>query len=114
MVMNLEALLAARLAGAFGAVAGRPVDPAVRVSQHADFQSNAVLALAHALRRPPREVAAEVVAAADLSGLATISVSGPGFLNLTVDDDFLASAAAGFPEPQPAGRTSPRRCTSAT
>ncbi|MFI6075605.1 arginine--tRNA ligase [Actinoplanes sp. NPDC051343] len=101
--MNLEALLAARLAGAFGAVAGRPVDPAVRVSQHADFQSNAVLALAHALRRPPSEVAAEVVAAADLSGLATISVSGPGFLNLTVDDDFLASAAAGFPEPQPAG-----------
>jgi len=101
--MNLEALLAARLAGAFGAVAGRPVDPAVRVSQHADFQSNAVLALAHALRRLPREVAAEVVAAADLSGLATISVSGPGFLNLTVDDDFLASAAAGFPGPQPAG-----------
>ena len=101
--MNLEALLAARLAGAFGAVAGRPVDPAVRVSQHADFQSDAVFALAHALRRPPREVAAEVVAAADLSGLATISVSGPGFLNLTVDDDFLASAAAGFPGPQPAG-----------
>ncbi|MEV6845105.1 arginine--tRNA ligase [Actinoplanes sp. NPDC051411] len=101
--MNLEALLAARLSAALTVVAGRPADPVIRASQHADFQSNAVLALAHALRRPPREVAAEVVAAADLSGLAAISVSGPGFLNLTVDDDFLASAAAGFPEPPPAG-----------
>jgi arginyl-tRNA synthetase len=92
MVMNLEALLADRLSSAFTAVAGRPVDPAVRVSQHADFQSNAVLALAHELHRPPREVAAEVTAAADLSGLATIEVSGPGFLNLTVDAAFLAEA----------------------
>jgi arginyl-tRNA synthetase len=105
MVMNLEALLADRLSSAFSAVAGRPVDPAVRVSQHADFQSNAVLALAHALHRPPREMADEVAAAADLSGLAAIDVSGPGFLNLRVDDGFLASAvgspveaAAGNPE----------------
>jgi arginyl-tRNA synthetase len=103
MVMNLEALLADRLSAALTTVAGRPVDPVVRASQHADFQSNAVLALAHALRQPPREVAAEVVAAADLSGLAEISVSGPGFLNLTVDDGFLASAASGFPEPPSAG-----------
>lgn len=96
--MNLEFLLAERLSTAFHAVAGRPVDPAVRVSQHADFQSSAALALAHALGRPPREVAAEIVAAADLSGLATISVSGPGFLNLTVDDGFLASAVTAPPD----------------
>jgi arginyl-tRNA synthetase len=91
-VMNLEALLATRLSAALSAVAGRPVDPVVRVSQHADFQSNAALPLAHALRRPPGEVAADVAAAADLSGLAAIDVSGPGFLNLTVDDGFLARA----------------------
>jgi arginyl-tRNA synthetase len=91
MVMNLEALLADRLSAALTTVAGRPVDPVVRASQHADFQSNAVLALAHELGRPPREVAAEVMAAADLSGLASVEVSGPGFLNLTVDDGFLAS-----------------------
>jgi arginyl-tRNA synthetase len=90
--MNLEALLAERLAAALTAVAGRPVDPAVRTSQHADFQSNAVLALARGLQRPPREVAGEVCAAADLAGLATVDVSGPGFLNLRVDDGFLSSA----------------------
>jgi arginyl-tRNA synthetase len=99
MVMNLEALLAERLSAALSTVAGRPVDPVVRASQHADFQSNAVLALAHALRRPPREVAAEVVAAADLSGLATVAVSGPGFLNLTVDDAVLVAALDAAPEP---------------
>jgi arginyl-tRNA synthetase len=104
MVMNLEVLLAARLSAALTVVAGRPVDPVIRASQHADFQSNAVLALAHALGRPPREVAAEVVAAADLSGLATISVSGPGFLNLTVDDAFLASAVMSSIE-APAGKS---------
>ncbi len=92
--MNLEALLADRLAAALAAVAGRAVDPAVRTSQHADFQSNAVLALARGRQRPPREVAGEVAAAADLAGLATVGVSGPGFLNLTVDDDFLTSALA--------------------
>jgi arginyl-tRNA synthetase len=92
--MNLEALLSDRLAAALAAVAGRPVDPAVRASQHADFQSNAVLALARGLQRPPREVAGEVAAAVDLAGLATVGVSGPGFLNLTVDDGFLTSALA--------------------
>ncbi|MBL7256288.1 arginine--tRNA ligase [Paractinoplanes lichenicola] len=89
--MNLEALLAARLAVAFEAVAGEPVDPLVRVSQHADFQSGAALALARRLGRAPREVAAEVLARSDLAGLATAEISGPGFLNLTVDDAVLAA-----------------------
>jgi arginyl-tRNA synthetase len=101
MVMNLEVLLADRLSAALSAVAGRPVDPVVRVSQHADFQSNAVLALARQLGRPPREVAAEVAAAADLSGLAAVEISGPGYLNLTVDDGFLASSVALPAEPVP-------------
>ena len=92
--MNLEALLAERLAAALAAVAGRPVDPAVRTSQHADFQSNAVLALARGVHRPPREVAAEVAARADLAGLAAVEVSGPGFLNLRIDDGFLTTALA--------------------
>jgi arginyl-tRNA synthetase len=90
--MNLEALLAGKLAAAFEAVAGRSVDPAVRASQHADYQSNAVLALARELGRPPRELAAEVSVEADLAGVAEATVSGPGFLNLRVDDEFLAGA----------------------
>lgn len=90
--MNLESLLHDRLAPALEAVAGHPVDPAVRSSPHADFQSGAPLALAKELGRPPREIAAEVAAKADLAGLAEIAVSGPGFLNLTVSDSLLTEA----------------------
>ncbi|WP_439427097.1 arginine--tRNA ligase [Micromonospora sp. LA-10] len=83
--MDLEKLLADRLAPAFATVAGVPVDPAVRRSQHADFQSDAALALARRLGRPPREIAAEVRERAALADLcAAVEVSGPGFLNLTV------------------------------
>jgi arginyl-tRNA synthetase len=83
-------LLADRLAAAFQAVAGVPVDPVVRASQHADFQSGAALALARPAGRPPREIAAGVAAEADLAGLAVVEVSGPGFLNLTVADELIA------------------------
>ncbi|WP_433494542.1 arginine--tRNA ligase [Micromonospora sp. CA-248089] len=83
--MDLERLLADRLAPAFAAVAGMPVDPAVRRSQHADFQSDAALGLARRLGRPPREIAAEVRERASLADVcAAVEVSGPGFLNLTV------------------------------
>ncbi|WP_435588105.1 arginine--tRNA ligase [Micromonospora aurantiaca (nom. illeg.)] len=83
--MDLERLLTDRLAPAFAAIAGGPVDPAVRRSQHADFQSDAALGLARRLGRPPREIAAEVRERAALADVcAAVEVSGPGFLNLTV------------------------------
>jgi len=73
-------------------VAGEPVDPAVRRSQRADFQSDAALPLARRLGRVPRDLAAEVVALADLRGLcSSVDVSGPGFINLAVDDGALAA-----------------------
>ncbi|MDG4804181.1 arginine--tRNA ligase [Micromonospora sp. WMMD980] len=85
--MDLEKMLSDRLAPAFAAVAGVPVDPVVRRSQHADFQSDAALALARRLGRPPRAIAAEVRDRAELADLCTsVEVSGPGFLNLTVAD----------------------------
>jgi arginyl-tRNA synthetase len=98
--MNLEALLSDRLAAALQAVAGRRADPAVRRSQHADFQSGAALPLARELGRPPRAIASEVLAAADLDGIAVGEVSGPGFLNLTIAEGLLASAA-GDPRLEP-------------
>ncbi len=101
LIMNLEALLAARLAVALEAVAGEPVDPVVRASQHADFQSGAALALARKLGRPPRQIAAEVAARADLAGLAEAEISGPGFLNLTVADDVLVALLAEPVAPPP-------------
>ncbi|MET8837766.1 arginine--tRNA ligase [Micromonospora sp. NPDC004540] len=89
--MDLEKLLTDRLAPAFATVAGGPVDPVVRRSQRADFQSDAALALARRLGRPPRAIATEVLERAELVDLCSAAeVSGPGFLNLTVADDALA------------------------
>ncbi|MGC3858561.1 arginine--tRNA ligase [Micromonospora chersina] len=89
--MDLEKLLTDRLAPAFATVAGEPVDPVVRRSQRADFQSDAALALARRLGQPPRAIATEVLERAILADLCSATeVSGPGFLNLTVADDALA------------------------
>ena len=70
--MSLEELLRERLATAFESVAGEPVDPAVRRSQHADFQSDAALALARQARPAARATIAErVVAARELADLCS-------------------------------------------
>lgn len=80
---TLETMLGERLAPAFAAVAGAPVDPAVRRSQHADFQADGALALARKLGRAPREVAAEVLRSVDLSDLVeSAEIAGPGFINI--------------------------------
>jgi arginyl-tRNA synthetase len=89
-VPDLEALLTARLAPAFAQVSGTAADPAVRRSHHSDFQADGALALARIGHRPPARIAAEVLAAADLTGLATAQVAGPGYLNLTVSTVALA------------------------
>jgi arginyl-tRNA synthetase len=94
-VPYLEELLRQRLATAFESVAGEPVDPAVRRSQHADFQSDAALGLARTLKDNPRAIAERVVAAADLAAVCTtVQISGPGFINLTVADTLLGELLA--------------------
>ncbi|MEV4480283.1 arginine--tRNA ligase [Micromonospora coxensis] len=93
--MDLERLLSDRLAPAFATVAGGPVDPLVRRSPRADFQSDAALALARRLGRPPRDIAADVLRHAVLDDVcASAEVSGPGFVNLTVADGALARMVA--------------------
>ncbi len=67
-------------------------DPVVRRSEHADFQSNAALALAKRARTRPVEVAGAVSEAlrSDIgTPVAEVTVSGPGFLNLTLADSAL-------------------------
>ncbi|MFB8087199.1 arginine--tRNA ligase [Streptomyces sp. col6] len=92
---NLEELLHQRLAPAFEAVAGAPVDPVIRRSQHAHFQSDAALALVRKIGGNPREIAARVVEAAQLDDLcSTVEISGPGFINLTLSDEVLARLLA--------------------
>ncbi len=81
--------LLSRLRVGFDAVAPG-ADPVLRPSEHADYQANGVMAVAKALGRPPREVAAEVVAHLEIADLADVEVAGPGFLNLRLSADYLS------------------------
>lgn len=77
------------LAAAFGAEYS-DADPLIRPSQFADYQANVAMSLSKRLRRTPREVAQEI--AAHLGGFpGTVEVSGPGFLNLTLSDEWIAA-----------------------
>jgi arginyl-tRNA synthetase len=70
-------------------------DPLIRPSQFADFQSNAALPLAKRLGRPPREIGAAIAARlADAPAVAAVEVSGPGFVNLTLADEWIAAQAS--------------------
>ncbi len=91
--------VASLLAPAFERVAGRAgVDPVVRPSDRAHAQANGALPLAKELGRPPRDVAADVIAALEahgsLKGVASVEIAGPGFLNLTFDPAFVAGQLA--------------------
>src|SRR5262245_37467376 len=91
-MMAVEGQLVDQFAAAFGEIAGGPVDPLVRRSRHADFQVDAALALGRRLGRPPRAIAADALARVDLSGLVeNASVSGPGFVNVTISDTALGA-----------------------
>ena len=85
-------LLALRFADAFAAVAGSPVDPVVRPSEHADAQVNGALSVAKSIGRAPRDVANDVVGRlGDVSDMcASVDVAGPGFLNVTFSASFIA------------------------
>ncbi|GAA6525840.1 arginine--tRNA ligase [Intrasporangium sp. DVR] len=73
----------------------READPVLRPSQFADVQVNAALALAKKVGAPPRDVAARIIEALDLDGVADrVEVSGPGFINVTFSDAWLAALLA--------------------
>ncbi|MCU1538724.1 MAG: arginyl-tRNA synthetase [Humibacillus sp.] len=94
MVSPLVALTP-RVQSAIAAALGdehRDADPVLRPSQFADVQVNAALALAKRVGMPPREVAAKIVESLDVAGICdAVEVSGPGFINLTFADPWLAS-----------------------
>ncbi len=70
------------------------VDPLIRPSSFADFQANVALPLGKRLGRPPREVATELAARLDVSGICEPpQVSGPGFVNFTLRDEWIGAQA---------------------
>lgn len=57
-----------------------------------DFQANCAMPLAKKIGKSPRDIAAEIVAALDVADLCeTPEVAGPGFINLKLKDDWIAS-----------------------
>ena len=70
-------------------------DPVVRRSDRADAQVNGSLALAKLLGKTPREVAQMVLDAANLSDVCSATeIAGPGFINITFANEFLAREIA--------------------
>jgi len=66
----------------------------VRRSQDArfgDYQANCAMPLAKQLKKPPRDVAAQILASLDVDDLCQPpEIAGPGFINLRIKDDWLA------------------------
>jgi arginyl-tRNA synthetase len=93
----LTSALAAAIDRAFGAGAAG-ADPVVRPvanSRFGDYQANGAMALAKRLDMPARDVAEAIVAVADLGGVCkAVEVAPQGFVNLTLDDSWLAAQVA--------------------
>ena len=91
-------LVAQRMEIAFAKVAGERafgIDTAVRQSDRADAQINGSLALAKAMGSTPREIAEKILEVDELKDIcSSAAVAGPGFINLTFSNEFLARELA--------------------
>ncbi|HEX3598936.1 MAG TPA: arginine--tRNA ligase, partial [Lacipirellulaceae bacterium] len=57
-----------------------------------DYQANCAMPLGKRLGKPPREIAAQIVAALDVADFCdTPDIAGPGFINLRLKDEWLAA-----------------------
>ncbi|MFW5732265.1 MAG: arginine--tRNA ligase [Planctomycetota bacterium] len=111
--MNLRDELQRRIAGALtraGAAQDAPalIKPSAR-PEFGDYQVNGCMAAAKEMKTNPRELASAVVEHADLDDIAeTVEVAGPGFINITLKNDWLsrrltaalADERLGVPVPQ--------------
>ncbi len=60
-----------------------------------DYQANMAMPLGKRLRRPPREIAAEIIGRLDVADLCQPpAIAGPGFINLRLKDERLAERLA--------------------
>jgi arginyl-tRNA synthetase len=110
--------LLARLRESFGVALPEGVDraafeKAVRPGsdpKFGDYQANGCMAAAKTLGRKPRDLAAELATAVDLTPFAGApEVAGPGFLNLRLDDGWVASALRGLSTDEALGLEPPAR-----
>jgi arginyl-tRNA synthetase len=92
-VANPLSIVSDLLAPVFAGIAGRSdVDPVVRPSDRADAQVNGALPLAKQIGANPRETAQQVIDSGVLADVCSaVEIAGPGFINLTFSDEFLAA-----------------------
>ena len=94
---SLPSLLSARVEAVTG------IDPELRPAtkpQFGHFQSNVALRLAKSEGKPPRDVAAEIVARLEIADLCEPpEIAGPGFINFRLKTEVLATG-----RDRPAGR----------
>ena len=99
--MNAIELLRIRFTEALNATLGSDTTPAqldnllamIRPAQDGkfgDYQANCAMPLGKQLVKPPREIAAMLVTKASLEDLcSSVEIAGPGFINLTLSDQWL-------------------------
>ncbi len=95
--MNVLDLLKARFGTALPEGADRSAfSAAVRPAtdpKFGDYQANGCMGLAKATGKKPRDLAAEIAGAVDLAPIAgPPEIAGPGFLNIRLQDDWIAGA----------------------
>src|SRR6478736_1254286 len=60
-----------------------------------DYQANCAMPLGKRLGKPPREIAAQLVSTLDVAEFCDPpEIAGPGFINLKLKDDWLATQIA--------------------
>ena len=88
---SLAALLSARIEAVTG------IDPELRPAtrpQFGHYQSNVALRVANSEGKPPREIAARIVATLEVADLCEPpEIAGPGFINFRLRTEVLAQAA---------------------
>ncbi len=86
-----EAVLELGAPSDFTPLLDRPGD-----SAHGDLTTNAALVLAASLKRPPREIATDMLAllSVGIPGVSSVEVAGPGFLNFRLEDRLVWSELA--------------------
>jgi len=103
--MNLRAVLEERFRRALSGAGMDDAPALVRPSakpQFGDYQANGCMAAAKKAGMNPRDLAKKVVAAVELGDLVKdLKVEGPGFINITLNTDWLAAQlAARLDDPQ--------------